>query len=889
MTTFTGTGKKVPWGQAITQNTSFGNNNPIQNINRNSNTNPTFGTLNNNPSSNMNQNIGFGNNNPPINQNPSFGNINPFANRNQNSNTNPTFGTLGNNNPMNQNPIFGNNNPSANMNQNIGFGTKNPPRNQNPSFGNINPSANINQNSNNNPKFGTVGNNNAMNQNPIFGNNNPSANINQNSNNTPTFGTLVDNNPMNQNTKFGNNNLSANINQNTFGIFGNNNPPINRNQTFGNNNPSANMNQNSLFNNNPTFGNNNPSANMNQNALFNNNPTFGTLGNNNNPMNPPINQNQIFRNNYPTNTSINQNRAFTTSSINPNPTFGKNNLIVNRNSNPTMNQSPTINNNPNQTLQTNTTTFESQNNPQLYQIPTNNQPCSESANKIIKEQMLNALTREDWETLLLLSNSVKSWGNDAPPELSKMANEATRVANAKGFTTELVYANLIEFSTNGPVDVKLLKAKLTSKKREERKEDNEEIDQMTKNAKTILQKLQESKTNEEDIAEFKEKFYLDENGQEQINEIKKSSRTILHKAVRLQTTNEVKMVQDLTREINENKTDPWTIVGLSKSLYQKLLSIYGTIDNFVEKYVRSNFFTIFLSTIILKFATVFICNVVKTGFAGINLSTIGAGIGFSYSLAFIAAVIPLALIYYMTTAAYGFVSQQSQAYSIAGAGLFAFGTGQMLLFWMKRFIITISSIGMLYNLCSLAKDLLLLIVDVTINKIPSLTISGMSLCTSTYNEFIKSVLLPKTGKFFQYLMYTLCKIVGTITKMNFNGMILVDFCELYSGMVSGIMEVFNPMSSVEDIGDPAKIVASQSAWETLASSLNIMWTNNWFGFTDFPEFVTYWTSWFPNRNTFGEYSIARFLLNMNGAYVLSPSIKDTLLGIVSPSSALVVK
>jgi hypothetical protein len=843
MTTFTGSGNLKPWGTRNNdpnpstpfafggvsgeQPSSFQTNTPVTNPNNSFNRNNSLGIQTNNQFNESENTIAlFGNRN------------NSFGNQTNNNATNSNFP-----NSFNRNNSFGNqtNNNATNPNSNSPNSS-----NRNNSFGNQTTNAATNPNS-----FNTNPNSNLFNRNNSFGiQTNNNAATNPNSNFTNSF---------NRNNSFGIQTTNAtNPNSNSPNSF-------NRNNSFGTQTTNAtnpNSNSPNSFNRNNSFGNQTTNAtnpNSNSPNSFNRNNSFG-----NQTTNAATNPNSFNTNNQFGNTApnlFNRNNPFGNTGTNEN-TLGNN-----QTNNPFNTSSPNTGNtaiNPNGNI------------PNNNGISGNCNLSSDAANKIIKQQMMNALTREDWDTLLLLSNSIKSWGNDAPKELVQMADDAIRVCNAQGFTTELVYSNLMEFAQNGPTDVKLLKAKLASRKREERKEINDEIDAMTKNAKTILQKLQESKATEEDISEFKEKFYLDSDGQEQINEMKKSSPTILRKAVRLQTSNERKSTQDLIKEVKENTTDPWSVLGLTKSLYEKLLRIFGSVENLMDKYVGSNLYSIFIGTMIFKFATVFICNILKTGGVGVTLTNISTGIGILYGGSAIAAVLSLVLFYYMLTACYGFISQQAMAHTVAGTGVMALGTGQFIFFMVKRMIKVLSWGNCLVMLCSISKDILGLIADLTINNF-SLTISGLTLCTSNYNDFVRSVFLKGTAQFFKYVLYSLCQTVGTISGMMIDpesGFALVDFCKLYAGMASGIIQIFNPDVAVEDVGNPAKIVASQEALSTFSKSLNMIWTHNWFQFDNFPGFVKYWTSWFPNRNEAGEYSLARFLFNLNPETASSLSDQD---------------
>jgi hypothetical protein len=828
MTTFTGSGTRRPWGQ--TQETK----------------NNQFGNQEQNPKLVSSQNL----NTQRLSNTPLFGNQTP-----QNSSRFATDNQVRNSGNQGKTSVFGNQEQNTNTQQSrFAFGNQEQNTNTQQSrfaFGNQE------QNTNTQGRNSNTGLGNQKQVAGLFGNREQSSNQRQSAG-------LFGNPSQNTNNRLGNQGQASigNPSQNPNNRLGNQGQASIGNSSQNPNNRFENQGQSSIFgnpsqnpNNQETFGF------INQGQSFNNsqilpqgqNAAFGNQGQIfNNPQMSPQGQNAAFGN---------QGQSFNNPQMLPqgqNAAFGNQGQIFN---NPQMSPQGQSVNNP-------------QGQPQDF-------VCSNEANRIIKQQMMNALTREDWEALLLLSNSIKSWGNDAPPELLKMAEDSIRVCNSRGFTTELMYVNLLEYSQNGPTNVKLLKAKLASKKRELRKEINEDIDEMTKNAKTILQKLQESKASEEDISEFKEKFYLDKDGQEQINEIKKSSPTILRKAVRLQTTNERKMIQDLTNEVNENKTDPWTVLGLKESLYTRLLHIFGSVENFMEKYVTSNLLSIFIGTILFKFATVFICNVVKIGFANVSLPTIGTGIGLLYGGSYIAAIIPLVLIYYMTTAAYGFISQTTMAQSISQSGVMGIGIGYTLFFMMKRFMKLISGFGVVWNLCSIAKDLLVVIASVTINNVPSLTVQGLSLCTTTYNEFVKSAFLPFMGGLFKYLMYSLCYTVGTISRMDLVANFpIVDFCELYQGLASGIMAMFNPSVSVTDAGDPKKIVASQEALAIFSDSLSTIWQKKWFGASDFFDFVSMWTGYFPTKDESGEYSITKYLFGKNtyDANSLSKEEQSILLG-----------
>jgi hypothetical protein len=843
MTTFTGSGTRRPWGQ--TQETK--NNQELvssQNLNT-----PLFGNQTPQNSSRFatdNQVRNSGNQ----------GKTSVFGNQEQNTNTQQSRFAFGNQeqntNTQQSKFAFGNQEQNTNTqgrNSNTGLGNQKQVAGV---FGNREQSSNQRQSA------GLFGNP-SQNTNNRLGNQGQSSigNPSQNPNNrlgNQGQSSIFGNPSQNPNNRFENQGQSSQNrnNQETFGF-------INQGQSF--NNP-----QMLPQGQNAAFGNQGQSFNNPQMLPQGQNAAFGNQGQSlNNPQILPQGQNAAFGN---------QGQSFNNPQMLPqgqNAAFGNQGQIFN---NPQMSPQGQSVNNP-------------QGQPQNF-------VCSNEANRIIKQQMMNALTREDWEALLLLSNSIKSWGNDAPPELLKMAEDSIRVCNSRGFTTELMYVNLLEYSQNGPTNVKLLKAKLASKKRELRKEINEDIDEMTKNAKTILQKLQESKASEEDISEFKEKFYLDKDGEEQINEIKKSSPTILRKAVRLQTTNERKMIQDLTNEVNENKTDPWTVLGLKESLYTRLLHIFGSVENFMEKYVVSNLYTIFLGTILFKFATVFICNILQTGFGagvGVTLKGIATGLGTLYVGHVIAAVIPLILIYYITTACYGFISKSQMAHTVAGTGVLGLGTGYSLLLMMKRMLKLISWGGILWSMWSIATDLLGVIADLTINNIPSLTISGLTLCTSTYNEFVKNVFLKGVGESFRYLIYVLCQVFGTITGMGIGDttMKLVDVCGLYAGMSAGIMAILTPDVSVLDAGDVSKIVSSGSAWEILADSLNTIWEHKWFKFDKFDNFVQFWTGWFPTKNSNGEFFIARFLFDKNPSIVrgLKDDILRQLLGL--PSNAVAIR
>ncbi len=482
---------------------------------------------------------------------------------------------------------------------------------------------------------------------------------------------------------------------------------------------------------------------------------------------------------------------------------------------------------------------------ETYVPPINNpqqQSCQPSNMVNSLKALLNAsVVREDWQTLLVIGNTIRSWDN-VDPELLEMANISIAASNARGFTTESVYSNLQAFAEQQPNSVKLVQEKLAARKKEYKREAEEAISRVQKNAKSILQKLVDQKESPDIQNEFKDAFFLNEANKKEVKSIRDTPSHVLNEAIKLNTINQSQLEKMLLEEAKQ--PEPWKAFGITERLMGTLVTMFGSVEHFVRKYVESNLVHIYVMTMLFKFLAVFICKAIGYGGLAGGLAAAISGLTTSYALAFLS--LTFGTIFFGFLVAFAMGSGAVYSLMTLPASLQAQALSMYVLFKACSRYLLLG--GVLYNIIGLAKTIIGLVCDLTINNFAA-TAVGLTFCDASYNDFATSVLLPKVGYLFRELMSTMCHTFFAATGLNIRpGIAGLDFCTWYANIAGAIADMLDIANTTGEV--PAQV--SNETQQILAQEIYKTWENpSWFGRfgfgpDKFDAFVSYIESWFGN-------------------------------------------
>jgi uncharacterized membrane protein len=486
--------------------------------------------------------------------------------------------------------------------------------------------------------------------------------------------------------------------------------------------------------------------------------------------------------------------------------------------------------------------------PQYIVPPYNNpqpQQCKQDALfETIKAQLNSCIARQDWETMLILSNTILSWKENASPDLKQMAEAAIKFCNSRGFTTELIFANLKEFAEHGPTDVKLIRTQIEKRKLADKRDNNREITRYERSAMSMLEKLKQETKEPDLITEFEGKFFLSAESKPQIANLRKTPAYILKTAVKLQTENEQRLVDQLTAEAQKS-SEPWLVFGLSQKLNDALVKVYGSLEAFVHHYVGSNLFIVLIGTMVFKFAVTFLCKALAKG-ASATIASWAAGIVTGYQAAFLGAIFPIVFFGIIFNVAFGLTG-----YIAMGALEKTFAASFSMVHFFKSLWRWLSFGGVLYQLASVTKMAIGLICDFTINKIPGLSLTpyGISACDSNYDEFVHTVMFPSFRTAAQALLYNMCHAFYVVSGWKVaGGFPGTDLCALYNDLASTAAAIMHPPMTPAQLGD--YIPPSDAIQTTFVDLIYGIWSKGWnvsFGFPngDFMGFAEWWAARVP--------------------------------------------
>lgn len=468
----------------------------------------------------------------------------------------------------------------------------------------------------------------------------------------------------------------------------------------------------------------------------------------------------------------------------------------------------------------------------------------------VEEHMLNLVHRQDWEALLLLSNSILLWSPDVSRDLYEAAKLAVASCNQRGVTTDNVYANLQEIAEHGSVID--LRKRLDSIKKVEKVQMNEELKQYRTNAKTMSQTL----TDPDLKKEFEEHFFLKGESHEALKRAQGSSFGISNMAIGIQERNAQRVEEELLVAIEKDPLNAHEQLGMSRRLYDALLLVYGSTALFINKYVRSRPIMFFVGILLLKFVLVYLCRAL-----GGTISSVASAFGTSYVVGAFTLALPIVLFgALLTSLTFGMRGARAQLMSLQGVvgGIGSAGITLGFLTWANTWLLMP---GIVYEIAQLVKSAVVFIYK------NGLTTEGVSACSTTYTDFNKDVVFPGIRTMFTWIINGICE---AITHMGMGGLATsMDLCGVFRAILEYLPGIVSPDVSFAQMSEPfSNVPMSPEAQVGIVNNVfSIFSSGYWkqFNFQKWPDFADFWTSMlqWPSFSALLQYRHNLFLSNPN--------------------------